>query len=453
MKNTIRLTILLSLALAVNTCMSQTYIISTFAGTGVGGYNGDSVAATVAEINNPEAVKVDTAGNVYITDFENNRIRMVNTSGLISTIAGTGVAGNSGNGGLATAATLNHPYCAAMNLAGDLYIAEGYNNDVRYVKTTGIISTIAGNGTAGYSGDGGFAFFAELNAPDGFAFDTLGDYFIADLSNNRVRKVNKAGIISTVAGNGTAGFSGDGGPADSAELNAVADIAADAAGNIYIADFNNNRIREVNSLGIITTIAGNGTAGYSGDGGPATSAELNFPDGVAVDSSGNVYIADNDNNLIRKVSTGGIITTIAGNGTAGYTGDGGPATSAELNNPAGLAVDKSGNVYIADVGNNVIRELMPTPLGIKNMAAVTASVSVFPNPNNGIFSVQLVNGQQLVANSYIEVYNMLGQEAYTSAINSASIKIDLSNSPAGVYLYRVITMEGKLVSNGKLVIQ
>ena len=218
-------------------------------------------------------------------------------------------------------------------------------------STTGIITTIAGNGIAGYSGDGGLATNAELNNPYGVAVDSNGNIYIADTNNNRIRKVNSTtGIITTIAGNGTAGYSGDGGLATNAELYYPYGVAVDSNGNIYIADTYNNRIRKVNSTtGIITTIAGNGTAGYSGDGGPATNAQLNYPYGVAVDSSGNIYIADTDNNRIRKVnSTTGIITTIAGNGNPGYSGDGGPATNAELYDPSGVAVDSNGNIYIAD---------------------------------------------------------------------------------------------------------
>ena len=219
------------------------------------------------------------------------------------------------------------------------------------VKATGDIITVAGNGTAGYKGDNGPATAAELNDPNSVAVDSAGDLFIADTGNNVIREVVKAtGDIITVAGNGTAGYSGDNGPATAAEINSPRGIAVDAAGDLFIADSRNNVIREVvKATGDIITVAGNGTAGYSGDGGPATAAELDEPCGVAVDSAGDLFIADAGNNAIREVvkATGDIIT-VAGNGTAGYSGDGGPATAAELNGPVGVAVDSAGDVFIAD---------------------------------------------------------------------------------------------------------
>ena len=216
----------------------------------------------------------------------------------------------------------------AVDASGNLYIADTGNNRIRKVSATGIITTVAGNGSAGYSGDGGPATSAQLDGPEGVAVDGSGNLYIADTCNNRIRKVSATGIITTVAGNGSAGYSGDGGPATSAQLSLPAGVAVDGSGNLYIADSGNNRIRKVSATGIITTVAGNGSPGYSGDGGPATSAQLNQPAGVAVDASGNLYIADSSNNRIRKVSATGIITTVAGNGFDGYSGDGGPATSA-----------------------------------------------------------------------------------------------------------------------------
>jgi sugar lactone lactonase YvrE len=243
-----------------------------------------------------------------------------------------------------------------------MYIADWGNNVVRKVTaSTGFISTVAGiHGTAGYNGDGAAATSAELNEPTGVAVDSSGNLYIADWANSRIRKVTvSTGNISTVAGNGTGGFSGDGAAATSAELWDPYGVAVDSAGNIYIADWGNHRIREVTvSTGKISTVAGNGTAGYGGDGAAATSAKLNNPYGVAVDSSGNLYIADTVNNRVRKVTAGtGFISTVAGNGTAGYSGDGAAATSAKLSSPRGVVVDSSGNIYIADYTNNRIRKV------------------------------------------------------------------------------------------------
>ena len=220
---------------------------------------------------------------------------------------------------------------------------------------SGIITTYAGDGTYGFSGDGGPATSAMLAAPEGVAEDTAGNLFIADSWNSNVRKVTPGGVISTVAGNGNPGYSGDGGPAASAMLNYPTGVAVDAAGNLFIADYGNDRIRMVTPSGIISTVAGNGTAGFSGDGVPANSAQLNGPTGVAVDAAGNLFIADEHNNRVREVNPGGVISTVAGNGTGGYSGDGGPATSAELYYPAGVAVDTAGNLFIADFDNQRVR--------------------------------------------------------------------------------------------------
>lgn len=284
-------------------------------------------------------------------------------SQIISTIAGNGIQGYSGDGGPASTAELYNPPGVAVDNSGNIYIGDFLNQVVRRVNTLGIISTIAGNYSMGhgYSGDGGPATAAELFDPDGIAVDIYGNIFIADWHNCVIRKVNTLGTISTIAGNYTygCGYSGDGGAATAAEISTPLDVAVDSSGNIFIAEEGNYTIRKVNTTGTIYTIAGNYTLGrgYSGDGGPATNAELNIPTSVAVDGFRNIYITDQDNNVIRKVDSSGIITTIAGNHAFGYgySGDGGPATAAELGGPYGVAVDGSGNIFISDVGNEVIR--------------------------------------------------------------------------------------------------
>src|SRR5712691_1466420 len=270
----------------------------------------------------------------------------VTGSDTIITIAGTGVAGFSGDGGQATSTQLNYPLGVNDDTQGNVFVADTSNNRVRKISG-GIITTIAGTGTAGFAGDGGQATSAQVNVPGGVAVDAQGNVYIADENNQRVRKISTAGIITTVAGNGVAGYLGDGGQATSAELNFPHGVAVDAQGNVFIVDTSNNRVRVVNTAGIITTVAGNGTAGFSGDGGQATSAELNFPRQVAVDAQGNLYIADTFNHRVRKVSAG-VITTFAGTGVAGFSGDGGAATSAQLNFPRGVALDATGNLYISE---------------------------------------------------------------------------------------------------------
>jgi len=363
---------------AVRRIDAETGAFTTVAGTGVSGYTGDSGAATSAELDSPFGVAVDSSGNLYIADTANNVIRRVSAgSGLISTVAGTGAAGYTGDGSLATAAQLSSPSGVAVDSAGNLFIADSLNNVVRRVDAqTRLISTVAGNGTAGYSGDGTSAIAAQLDFPSSLAMDGTGDLYIADYSNNAIRRVDaQTGIITTVAGNGLTGYSGDGAAAVQAELNAPAGVALDASGNLFVADTWNSRIRRVDAQsGIITTVGGDGLANLSGDGGPAASAGLSFPSGVALDASDNVLIADLDDNSVREVNFAtGLISTIAGTGAAGYTGDGAAAASAQLNSPTGVVEDTAGNIYIADSGNNVVREIAGVT-GIISTIAGTGTV-------------------------------------------------------------------------------
>jgi trimeric autotransporter adhesin len=332
--------------------VSSSGVIATVAGNGSFGYSGDGGQLTSAQLYWPNGIATDSAGNLFIADTENNRIRKASPSGIITTVAGTGYFGFSGDGGLATSAELFYPEGIAVDSSGNLFIADSGNHCIRKVSASGIITTVAGTGSLGYSGDGGSATAAKLNGPYGVAVDSAGNLFIADTFNERIRKVS-SGIISTVAGTGSSGYSGDGGQATSAQLSGPYGVAVDSAGNLFIVDTNNNCIRKVSS-GIITTVAGDGSAGYSGDNGQATSAQLDYPMGVALDSAGNLFIADGNNNCIRKVSSG-IITTVAGNGSYGFSGDGGLATSAQLYYPTGVAVDSAGNIFIADNYNSRIR--------------------------------------------------------------------------------------------------
>jgi sugar lactone lactonase YvrE len=393
--------------------VSPANIVTTVAGSGVAGFSGDRGPAVLAQLNNPLGVAVDSTGNVYIADEGNNRIRRVDATGVITTIAGSGVAGFSGDGGQGALAALNHPQSVAVDRAGNVYIADTRNIRVRRIGGDGLILTVAGTGQRGFAGDGGPATQAQMRAPHGLAVDPGGNLFIADHGNNEIRKVDSRGIITrsagsappvgsgeggqataaglahprsvaadrkgnfyisdwnnncvwkvtpqgiitTVAGTRAPGFSGDGGAGAAAQLTAPHGIAVDAAGVVYIADQNNSRVRRVGLDGVIRTIAGDGRAGADGDGGLATQAAVGAPSAVALDAAGNLYISQQASNVIRRVSPSGVITTIAGTGTAGFSGDGGPAVQAQLRFPIGIASDSAGNVYVAEQGNNRIRRV------------------------------------------------------------------------------------------------
>ena len=384
--------VLLALGGAASPAGASPRTITTVAGNGSAGYSGDGGPATSASLNAPAGVAVDASGDIFISDDTNNRIRKVNPSGVITTVAGTGSAGYSGDGGPATSAQLRGPTDVVVDSAGNLYVADAGNSRVRKVSSSGTITTVAGNGGSGYSGDGGPATSAALASPVGVSLDTGGNLYIADFGNNTVRKVNPSGTISTLAGTGSSGYSGDGGPGTSAKLNTPTSVSA-GAGAVYIADAGNARVRAVGAYGVITTVAGTGSAGYSGDGGPATSAQLEYPVGLAVDSSGDLFIADFFANVVRQVSPSGTITTVAGTGSAGYSGDGGPATSAQLRNPARVDLDRAGNFYISDFGNNRVRQVQAlgtpatvpgAPTGVSATAGDSqATVTWSPPASNG----------------------------------------------------------------------
>jgi uncharacterized protein (TIGR03437 family) len=368
-------------------CRAQVGVITTVAGGGpIGVSSGDGGPATSAGIGGPTGVALDAAGNLYIADSIHNLIRKVNSSGIISTYAGGGEPTGVGDGGPATFANLfligtQAHSGLAIDSAGNLYIADSGHSRVRKVDAGGIISTVAGNGTTGFSGDGGAATSAQLNTPSGVALDSAGNLYICDQGNGRIRKVTTAGTISTVAGKGNGFTLGDGGPATSGELANPIDVALDSAGNIYIADLGNERIRKV-TAGIITSIL---TEGFGNCGGPlpAASSDVGFGVSLVLDSAGDLFIADHFSNCIHELDSAGTVVTVAGGGTS-IPGDGGPATLAQLSQPAGVALDSAGNLYIADSGlgriQKVTRMAVVTPPvinsgGITNAASFSTTVA------------------------------------------------------------------------------
>lgn len=330
-------------------------IIEPLAGNGVTGWGGDGGPATSANVR-PTRVVAGPDGSLYIPELSNNRVRRVGPDGIITTVVGNGQAGYSGDGGPATNANLSGPQDVAVGADGSLYIADYFNNRVRRVRPDGIITTIAGNGQAGYSGDGGPATSASLQGPIAVAVGSDGSLYIADYNNNRVRQVGPGGRINTVAGNGQAGYGGDGGPATSASLNGPIGVAVGPDGSLYIPDSHNNRIRRVGSDGIITTVAGDGFQGFSPQGGLAINTHVYEPGHVAVGSDGNIYYTASHG--VHRVGPDGLFTTVAGSGQ-GYDGDGGPAISARLRDTTAVAVGPDGNLYIADAGNNRVRRARP----------------------------------------------------------------------------------------------
>lgn len=316
--------------------------------------NGDGGAPIFAVFNDPSGIYVDSEGIIFICERRAHRVRMI-SDGKITTLAGNGRKGYSGDHIKATIARLDYPEGIIGDSLGNIYVADSQNQRIRKISPNGMISTVAGTGDQGYSGDGGLAINARLNTPFDICIGTSGCIYIADWGNHAIRKVSPDGIITTIAGTGQPGFSGDGGAATDAMLKGPYGLGIDRMNNLYIADSGNNRVRKVDTLGIITTIAGNGKAGYSGNNGPAIDAMFNSPQDILITPSQEIVVNDEHNHCIRKISRSGIIKSFIGTGKPGFSGDGGPAGMANLNDPEYLWLDSMGNLFLSDGDNNRIR--------------------------------------------------------------------------------------------------
>ena len=339
--------------------------IGTAVGNGRQGDTGDGGLAVKATLNMPFDVALDAAGNLYLSDTMNHRVRRVDgKTGVITTVAGTGKNGFSGDGGPATRADLNEPYGIALDLSGNLFLADRLNRRVRRIEgATGIITTVAGDGSKAFSGDAGQANMAGLVEPNGVALDRDGGrLFIADVADHRVRVVDlRTGLISTLAGNGKGSHHGDGVPAAAASIHGARAVEVGTDGTVYVLERQGNTLRSVDpKTGIIRTIAGTGAKGYTGDGGPALKATFDGPKELAVDRAGNLFLVDTENHAVRRIDAkSGTITTVAGTGRQGGDGDGGPARQARLDRPHGVAVGPDGAITIGDTGNHRVRRVAP----------------------------------------------------------------------------------------------
>ena len=428
----------IALVAAIFTCWSATgnaQIINTVAGSGdygfmTGSYGGDGGQATAALMNNPSGVVYDAAGNLYVTDSRNARIRKITPSGIITTIAGTGTVGYSGDGGAATAAEFSFPESITMDASGNIYVIDRYAPCVRKISTAGVVTTIAGNGTFGFAGDGGPATAALLDNPMNVTVDAAGNVYICDWINARVRKINTSGIITTIAGNGSPAWSGDGGPATAAGMRPTS-LLITTAGEILVCDGSNNRLRKIDASGIITTIAGTGVGGYSGDGGPATAATLRNPAFLLYDPAGNLLVCDENNQVIRKIDPSGTITTIAGTGTRGFSGDGGPATAATLQFPMMMTFSPAGQLLFADNQNNRVRKIDLVPSAVNN-AQASKKISVYPNPATDLLIVDNV-----AANSTYRLVDITGHTVMQGVFGKSNNTLSLHALSSGVYFLQV----------------
>jgi trimeric autotransporter adhesin len=416
---------------------AHSQIISTKAGNGISGFAGDGGSAASAKLQAPAGMALGANGNLYFADQYNNRIRMINAAGIISTVAGNDTAGWSGDGGAATAARLHEPAGIALDATGNIYVADVKNSRIRKITTAGVISTIAGTGVAGFSGDNDTATKASLNMPTGVAVDDSGNVYIADRKNNRIRKVNAAGIITTIVGTGAATYNGESFPVNTmVAVNLPSGVAVSPAGELYIADSENDLIRKINKVtGKVQTIKAK--AYYF----PYYAPEYNFPDymklngpsSITFDRAGNMYIADEYNFVIKKLDSSGTYHKICGT-TMGFSGDGGRADAAQVAQVKGIAADAAGNVYFSDWGNNRIRHITTT-VSTRNVVTAAAGLSIFPNPASGNFTINVTTAATQKIN--VVITDVTGKTVYENAAETNKPYSISLQQPAGLYVITV----------------
>ena len=355
--------------------------LTVVAGAGPAGFSGDGGPAIDAKLSTPYGIVLDAQGNLYISDYGNHRIRKVTTDGIIQTIAGNGAVGYGGDGNAAVDALMRYPCGLTFDKSGNLYVAESGSHAIRKIAPDGTITTVAGFGYAGFSGDDSNAVDARIQLPTDVAFDSSGNMLIADYGNHRIRKVDTSGKITTIAGTGSSGFLGDGAEATKAQFSSPIALTLDKSNNIYVSDYFNHRIRRISSSGTITTYAGSDKSGFAGDGSAATSAQLFHPRGITIDSDGNLYLADLFNKRIRRIVSSGTISTLAGNGIFQFGGEGGSARNAQMNQPSGAAYDPQGNLFIVDTANHRVRKVNPDGVITTVMGDGTASANQLSYPS------------------------------------------------------------------------
>ncbi len=432
------------LSIALSGSLSAQTIKTVAGGNYTAGYSGDGGSATSAHLCGPRRAVTDAAGNMYIADFCNNRIRKVTPAGIISTVAGTGAAGRTGDGAAATSAAVGSPQGLAVDASGNIYIAQ-YDGYVRKINSAGIISTIGGTlSSSGSYADGAPATDSYFSGAADIAVDAAGVVYVVSQSDQRVIKITTSGQAYTVAGNRTAGYSGDGGQATNAKLNQPAGIALDNSGNLYIVEEQGCVVRKVNSAGIISTIAGTGSYGFASDGVAATISKLYYPTGVAVDATGAVYIANTQDNKIVKIDHAGMMHFVAGIGSCGYTGDGGNSLMASVEKPHGVSFDIHGNLIIAASANQSIRAVSyVSSAGVAQPAGERVTPTMGPNPFNSMITISGVSrGDKL------SLFDLSGKKVFQSAEvtedNVQSFRVDNQLIP-GIYLALLTDKNGTKV--------